>query len=108
MNDIIFDSLPNMDVLSNYNIENNSNSIEIYKEKEKIQCFYICRERKALLVEICDRTGITNIFPTNTIEGSLYFLESKYDGISFSFEGYNVEIDKIDLVDDDEIGRAHV
>jgi hypothetical protein len=81
----------------------NGLQIAILRNAEIVQCFCHYKERSKLLVEINEQTGITNIFPTNTIENSIRFLEPKYKINNFVFDGYRVKIDKNEYNDEDAI-----
>ncbi len=101
MNDIFFDSIPEGDELSLSNIQEQTSSIKIDNTDEKIECFYIDNKKeKKLLAEIKIQTKTTIIRPINTIEGSTYYLDPKYDVREFVFEGYDVYIDKTESYDD--------
>ncbi|AOS84407.1 hypothetical protein BIU88_09860 [Chlorobaculum limnaeum] len=102
MDDIFSDSLPLTDELSLNNMQELTSQIKIDSDEEKVLCYYIdAKTRKEhLLAEINIQTNISIIYPTNTIEGSTYYLEPKYEVREFVFEGYKVKVDKTDSYED--------
>ncbi|HBN04589.1 MAG TPA: hypothetical protein DD434_02200 [Bacteroidales bacterium] len=86
MNDDLLDSVPYLGDIPN--------PIQVNRDAEKISCYYTVSEKdkKVLLVEIDTQTNITKMYPTNTIEGSSFFLESKYKGIDFVLEGFKIDV----------------
>ncbi len=102
MDDIFSDSLPPMDELPTYNLPELTSQIKIDRNEEKVRCYFFDSKSKKneLLAEIDFQTNISIIYPINTIEDSIYYLEPKYEISEFVFEGYEVQIDKTDSHED--------
>lgn len=68
--------------------------IEIVETDEKKQYYYQGVSESKLLLEMDLKSKLTFMYPTNTIEGSINFLQPKYGDLVFVFEGYDINIDE--------------
>lgn len=68
--------------------------IEIVETDEKKQYYYQGVSESKLLLEMDLKSNLTFMYPTNTIEGSINFLQPKYGDLEFVFEGYDININE--------------